>query len=187
MAKQLDQALVIDVESTCWSGMPPRGETSEIIEIGLCVVDLRLLQRLERRSLMVRPMRSQIGRFCTELTGITPRMVAAAPPLAEALEVLRSEYHCQQRLFASWGDYDRDQFARNCRTYDLKYPFGPTHLNIKNLFAVVYGLPQELEITAACRQVGVTMEGTHHRGVDDAWNAARILCLLLQRMRRAGL
>ena len=74
---------------------------------------------------------------------------------------------------------------RNCRTYDLKYPFGPTHLNIKNLFSVALGLPRELGIDAACERLGVTMEGSHHRGVDDAWNIARIFCLLLKRMRRA--
>ena len=34
-------------------------------------------------------------------------------------------------------------------------------------------------------RLGVTMEGAHHRGVDDAWNIARILCLLLKRIRRA--
>jgi inhibitor of KinA sporulation pathway (predicted exonuclease) len=31
------------------------------------------------------------------------------------------------------------------------------------------------------------MEGSHHRGVDDAWNIARILCLLLKRVRRVAL
>jgi inhibitor of KinA sporulation pathway (predicted exonuclease) len=28
------------------------------------------------------------------------------------------------------------------------------------------------------------MEGTHHRGVDDAWNIAQLFCLLYKRMRR---
>jgi inhibitor of KinA sporulation pathway (predicted exonuclease) len=30
---------VIDVEATCWAGEPPPGQVSEIIEIGLAVVD----------------------------------------------------------------------------------------------------------------------------------------------------
>ena len=58
MAKKVDIALVIDVESTCWEQSPPRGQMSEIIEVGLCVVDLSLLRRTERRSLMVKPMMS---------------------------------------------------------------------------------------------------------------------------------
>lgn len=28
------------------------------------------------------------------------------------------------------------------------------------------------------------MEGTHHRGGDDAWNIAGVLCLLLKQMRQ---
>lgn len=185
MSKKLDWALVIDVESTCWEHKPPRGQTSEIIEVGLCVVDLQLLERRERRSIMVRPGMSEVSEFCTQLTGITPDMLSDAAPLSDALQLLHDEFRCSERLFASWGDYDRNQFMRNCRTYNLKYPFGPTHLNVKNLFSAAFGLTCELGIDAACARLGVTMEGTHHRGVDDAWNVARILCLLLKRIRRA--
>ena len=187
MSKKLDLALVVDIESTCWEHEPPRGQTSEIIEIGLCLVDLQLLERREKRCIMVKPMMSEIGEFCTQLTGITPDMVAGAAPLSEALRILRDQYRSADRLFASWGDYDRSQFMRNCRTYDLKYPFGPTHLNIKTLFSVALGLPRELGIDEACHRLGLSMEGRHHRGVDDAWNIARIFCLLLKRTRRAGL
>ena len=53
MAKYLDQVLVVDVESTCWNGAPPAGESSDIIEIGLCVLHLSSLERLEKRSILV--------------------------------------------------------------------------------------------------------------------------------------
>ena len=69
----------------------------------------------------------------------------------------------------------------------MKYPFGPTHLNVKNLFSLALGLSSELGIDAACSRMGLTMEGTHLRGGDDAWNIAQIFCLLLKRIRRAGL
>ena len=187
MSKKLDLALVIDIESTCWEHLPPRGQISEIIEVGICVVDVQLLRQLERRSLMVKPMMSEISDFCRELTGITGEMVNHAPPLSEAVQILRDQDRAADRLFASWGDYDRKQFLRNCQTYDLPYPFGPTHLNIKNLFSTALGLNRELGIDSACQRLGLTMEGTHHRGVDDAWNAARVFCTLLKRMRRAAL
>jgi hypothetical protein len=41
MAGKLDQIIVIDVEATCWEGHPPANEESEIIEIGLCVMDVQ--------------------------------------------------------------------------------------------------------------------------------------------------
>lgn len=187
MARKLDQIIVIDIESTCWSRFEiPADEVSEIIEIGLCLVDPASLQRHSKESLLVRPQRSRISPFCTELTAITPDMVSSSPPLAERIQLLRKEYQSEERMFASWGDYDRNQFQRNCKTYGLRYPFGPTHLNIKTLFSISFGLPRELELDAALHHVGLPMEGRHHRGVDDAWNIARLLILLLNRMRRGA-
>lgn len=187
MAKLLDQILVIDVESTCWDGPVPPGEVSEIIQIGLCPVDVRALQRLEKRSLLVRPVRSTISPFCRELTGLTPEMFHEALPLREALRILKKEYHAHDRLWASWGDYDRKQFERVCEEFGYGYPFGRSHLNIKTLFAVVMAEPRELGIDEACARLGLSMEGRHHRGDDDAWNIAALLCRLLEAARQGGM
>ena len=184
MAKQLDRVLVIDVESTCWDTRPPPGQISEIIEIGICTVDLASLERRDKQTIFVKPAQSEISQFCTDLTGITARMVEAGVSLSDACEALTTQYASRERLFASWGDYDRGQFQRNCRHYNLDYPFGPTHLNVKNLFSLGFGLARELGIDGAFDRLGLTMEGTHHRGIDDAWNIAHLLCLLLKRMRR---
>lgn len=185
MARLLDRILVIDVESTCWEGPPPRGQISEIIEIGLCVVDVERLIRLEKRAIMVRPQVSEVSDFCTRLTTITPEMASAGMTLEQAIRILLTEYQSDDRLFASWGDYDRNQFHRNCDHFRLKYPFGPTHWNVKTLFAIGKNLPREIGIDAACDLVGVPMEGTHHRGVDDAWNIAELTCRLLADLRVA--
>lgn len=184
MASNLDRVLVVDVESTCWEGNPPAGEVSEIIEVGLCVVDLASLERIEKREILVRPQRSSVGKFCTELTSLTPQMVQHGVSLGEAVDILTREYQSETRLMASWGDYDRNQFRRNCDAYHLRYPFGPTHLNIKNLFSIALGLRKEIGIDSAMERLGLPMEGRHHRGVDDAWNIAEMLCVLLRRMRR---
>src|SRR4051794_32359446 len=56
MAKRLDRVLVIDIESTCWNGgYPPKGESNDVIEIGLCTLDLSTGRRVEKRSILVRP------------------------------------------------------------------------------------------------------------------------------------
>jgi inhibitor of KinA sporulation pathway (predicted exonuclease) len=39
---------------------------------------------------------------------------------------------------------------------------------------------------AAPDHLGLPLEGTHHRGVDDAWNIAGILSPLLLRSRAGG-
>ena len=180
MARSLDKIVVIDIESTCWEGgYPARGQMSEIIEVGLCLLDPKTLQREEKRAIMVKPMKSHIGEFCTQLTSITPEMVERARPLSNACAVLEKEYQSRQRVMASWGDYDRSHFQRHCNEYKLRYPFGPTHLNVKTLFSLALGLDKELDLDAAFQHLDWQLDGPLHRGVDDAWNTAKILAWLI--------
>ena len=50
MARSLDVILVVDVESACWEAEPPEGQVSEIIEIGLCTVDVKSLTDLRNAA-----------------------------------------------------------------------------------------------------------------------------------------
>ena len=92
----------------------------------------------------------------------------------------------QERLWASWGDYDRRQFERVCKEQGVGYPFGISHLNVKTLFAVACGSERELGLDEAYARLGLSLEGTHHRGADDAWNIAGVLCGLLRANRDAA-
>ena len=181
MAKLLDKILVIDLESTCWDGPPPAGQVSEIVEIGIATVDVATLTRGEKRSILVKPVKSQVSEFCSRLTTLTADHLKDAGTLADAAKVLKKEFASQDRLWSSWGDYDRRQFERVCKEFNVGYPFGTSHLNAKTLFAVANGLDREIGLDMAYQRLGLTMEGTHHRGGDDAWNIAAILAWLLER------
>ncbi len=183
MAKKLDHVIVVDVESTCWDGSPPAGEASEIIEIGVCPLELSTGRRLAKRSILVRPKRSNVSEFCTRLTTLTAEQVAGGISFMEACEILRKEYHARDRVWASFGDYDRTMFQKQCETEGVPYPFGSRHINVKTLFAMARGLPHEVGMVEAIGLLGVPLEGTHHRGDDDAWNIAGILESLLQKWR----
>ncbi|MGO1052809.1 exonuclease domain-containing protein [Crossiella sp. CA198] len=105
---------VIDVEATCWPGTPPPGQVSEIIEIGLTVVNLATAQRLRKHRILVRPRQSAVSEFCTELTGLTQTEVDTGVDFAEACALLATEHAAAERAWTSWGDYDRKQFHRQC-------------------------------------------------------------------------
>lgn len=183
MLRQLDHILIIDIEATCWQDDPPPGQSSEIIEVGLCLLDVATLARVERRSMLVRPARSTVSAFCTELTTLTQADVEAGVSLAQACQTLAQEYQAPSRLWASYGDYDRQQFMRNCDEFDIAYPFGPGHLNVKTLLAVTLGLKREVGMRNGLAALGLPLEGTHHRAGDDAWNIAAILAAILRRAR----
>lgn len=183
MARKLDQILVIDIEATCWEGELPNGQENEIIEVGICTLDLATLERRERASYLVRPERSKVSEFCTRLTTLTQEQVDGGISFREVCSILKKQYHSKERAWASYGDYDRSQFDRQCRASGIGYPFGPSHLNIKNLYALMNGLPNEIGMVDALKALSLPLEGTHHRGVDDAWNTAPILAHLLGRQR----
>src|SRR5262245_13010573 len=183
LAKKLDHIIGVDVESTCWKDQAPPGEESEIIEIGICPVELGTLRRLGKRSILVKPGRSRVSEFCTRLTTITPEQVERGITFTEACEILRKEYQARERVWASYGDYDRTMFQTQCQATGVPYPFGPRHLNVKTLFALSRGLPHEVGMGEALALMNVPLEGTHHRGDDDAWNIAGILTVLVGKLR----
>jgi inhibitor of KinA sporulation pathway (predicted exonuclease) len=179
MARRLDQIVVIDVEATCWEGVPPAGQEPEIIEIGVCTLSVASRQRGERHSMLVRPRHSTVSAFCTDLTTLTQEQVSAGMSFDDACARLTKELLTKERVWASYGDYDRRQFERQCRAEGIPYPFGPSHLNVKTLFALVHALPREVGMDEALQRLHLPLEGTHHRAGDDAWNIALILATLL--------
>ena len=98
---------VIDIEATCWEGDAPAGQVSEIIEVGLCVVDLEARRRLERHAILVKPQYSAVSEFCTRLTSLTSADLDGGVSFAEACGRLVAQHDAADRTWASWGDYDR--------------------------------------------------------------------------------
>jgi len=173
--RKLDKIIVVDLEATCWKGDPPAGELSEIIEIGLCILDVATGQRDFGRALLVKPRHSQLSEYCQNLTTITPEMLENGLDLREACAILREDYHSETRTWASYGDYDRVMLAAQCEAWDIPYPFGRSHINVKNLFALHMGLQREVDLQKATEMLGLPFEGALHRGIDDAWNIAAVL------------
>lgn len=172
---------VVDVEATCWKGPRPPGQDNEIIEIGLTVVDLDAGERVARHGILVRPRRSRVSAFCTELTGLTQEQVDAGVDFAEACRWLAREHRAGARPWASWGDYDRRQFERQCGATGTEYPFGRRHVNAKQAFGDAHGMPRAPGMDRALEAAGLPLEGRHHRGGDDAWNIAALVLGLAAR------
>src|SRR3954465_924154 len=100
MARLLDKIIALDLESTCWEGPPPEGQVSEIIEIGVSTVDVASLQRGDKQSILVKPVRSQISEFCTRLTTLKADDFSNAGTLADATKILKKQFQSQDRLWA---------------------------------------------------------------------------------------
>ena len=180
MRRKADRALVVDVEATCWEGFPPKGETSEIIEIGVVPVDL-MTHEIERgESIYVLPERSTISDYCTDLTGISLNtMRDKGIKYVDAVRRLTEDYDSRKYTMISWGDYDREMFWKMADLYMADYPFPPTHINLKYFFAIWLGMVNMVGLRKALEKLGMEFEGVQHCGRDDAYNTARIFVAML--------
>ena len=169
MAKRLDHILVIDIESTCWEGgFPPRGEANDIIEIGLTPLEVSSGRRIEKRSILVRPERSKVSPFCTELTTLNQGQVEGGVAFKDACRILEDEYHSRDRLWASFGDYDRRSLEAVSRT-GHPLPVRSSHLNVKTLFAVA-GAVRRVGLPQAMGSLGLRL------GNSSSWPRRRVEC-----------
>lgn len=176
---------VIDVESTCWEPPEsrPKTEFSEIIEIGIAVVNTKDLVVLENATLCINPQYSKVSDFCTKLTSLSQKDLEGHLGFKETLEDFVKRFNPADRAFISWGDYDRIMFEKNCVQYNCEYPFGRRHLNFRHLFSLLHGLDKELEIPKALSLLNKPFKGTLHRGIDDSVNIAELLIETLRKFR----
>jgi inhibitor of KinA sporulation pathway (predicted exonuclease) len=120
--------------------------------------------------------------FCLRLTSIRQSDVDAADPFPAALSRLLTWIGSEPFTLCSWGGYDLNQLRRDCERHGLHLPSAfERHINLKQEFGRVLrvkpcGMAQALE------HAGLPLEGTHHRGADDARNVARLAMLVLPRL-----
>ena len=182
--KTTGKIIIVDLEATCWKGQIPDGEVNEIIEIGLSVLDTISGEILKNQGILIKPQYSKVSDFCTELTTITQELLDKEGILfEEAIEKLIGEYDPDLYTWASYGAYDLNMLQKQCKKFGVDYPMANDHINVKILFAETKGLAKPTGMNGALHILNIPLEGTHHRGIDDAKNIAKILnwCLKNQK------
>jgi inhibitor of KinA sporulation pathway (predicted exonuclease) len=175
--------LVVDVEATCWEERePPKGQYSEIIEIGCTIMEQSPDDEWETTDsfgILVKPTASYVSEFCENLTGITQQALEDnGVDFSVAMYMLKE---VQAGIWASWGNYDYDMMKKECTRHNLQWwKHLPTmHLNVKALFSAK-NICKGRGLSRALRQAHMEFEGTPHRGKDDSENVARILKQILK-------
>jgi 3'-5' exoribonuclease 1 len=175
--------LVVDLEATCCDDRSISRRQMEIIEIGAVMVDLRDRRVISEFQHFVRPVRHpQLTPFCRQLTTITQADVDAAPTFPSVLQAMQTWLATQPSpvRFASWGAYDKHQFKQDCTFHRVSYPFLGEHLNLKQIFAATIDRHRPWPMILALEHCGLPLQGTHHRGIDDARNIAAIGLKIIQ-------
>ena len=182
--------IVFDLEATCWQDRSV--QPNEIIEIGAVKVNEHG-QITSEFSQFVRPkVHPILSDFCTELTSIRQSDVVDAPHFPEALqrfhEWIDADVERQNQpipkgnktkrtadyWLCSWGFYDRKQLKLDCDLHGLPTGWLRHHISVKHQHASLHGLRRPMGMANALKLEGLTLEGTHHRGIDDARNISKI-------------
>jgi inhibitor of KinA sporulation pathway (predicted exonuclease) len=178
---QYDYYLVLDLEATCCDQDTIKRHQMEIIEIGAVMVAAQDLTVLDEFQTFIKPIRYPVlTEFCKSLTSITQEQVDQAPSYMEAIALLKQWLsNCPNAVFGSWGDYDRNQFKQDSKFHNVPFPIAYPHVNLKQLFSEAQGLSKRYGMAEALQLAGIELEGTHHRGIDDARNIAKLLPFIL--------
>lgn len=174
--------VIVDLEATCWRERysPARMET---IEIGAVMLASALGPAVREFAEFVRPVEEPtLSRFCTELTSIQQSDVDRADTFPAVFARFVEWIGGEPYTLCSWGAYDVRQFRLDCERHSVPFPAGfARHVNVKLEFARLRGI-ERCGMDAALRHLGLPLEGTHHRGIDDARNIARIALTLLPQL-----
>lgn len=176
--------LVVDLEATCCDRQATIKQTEmEVIEIGAVMVEAKTLTIIDEFQSFIKPIRHPIlTEFCKSLTSISQAQVDRAPTYPEAIALLKNWLSGYSNgVFCSWGDFDRQQFQQDSNFHKVPFPIAYPHVNLKQLFSQKQGLRKRHGMAKALTLAGLPLEGTHHRGIDDARNIAKLLPYILER------
>ena len=174
MKQQTSIINVVDIEATCWSHPTPK--FSEIIEVGITTINMKENKLEDPSSIILKPELNSISRFCTELTSLTQEDVdISSHDLKYVCQLLETGWKSKKYIWASWGDYDRTQFKRECNFKNVAYPFGKRHINVCTIFSLWEGLTKQVSLANAAGRLDFKFVGRQHRADVDSQMVARIL------------
>jgi DNA polymerase III epsilon subunit-like protein len=177
--------VVIDLEASCPAEDQGNNsvERSSIIEIGAVRLDRRSLEITATFSELVRPEDHPIVPFITDITGITPEMVAGCDTFAAAGRRFLDWYGPRNKaIIAAFGAYyDIPLLRRECDRHGLDFR---AHIagGAFDLRAVAIAWLAERNLKTSGQnlasvldQMGLGDRFTAHRAVEDAKAAAAVL------------
>ena len=170
--------IIFDLEATCWdrnTGENP-GAINETIEIGAVLINDQAEIISEFVEFIQPRLNPVLSDFCKTLTTITQDDVdeADAFPAVSARFIEWISQGDQPYVLCSWGFYDKKQLKKDCALHGLDDAWASPHISVKHQYADIKQLRRPVGMAKALSMESLALEGTHHRGIDDARNIAKV-------------
>lgn len=171
--------IIVDLEATCWeTGQTP--DRMEIIEIGAVSLPSATQPCDSEFQSFVQPVTEpHLSDFCRKLTTIDQTSIDAAEIFPTVFHRFVSWIGDGPIIWCSWGAYDLEQLRTDCRRHGIEFPdLLKAHINLKEQYSSLFKI-KRCGMAAALKQQKLAIVGTHHRGIDDARNIARLANIIL--------
>lgn len=173
--------IIVDLEATCWERR--EGRKNEIIEIGAVCINDKLDILDEFNKFIVPTVNPTLSDFCIGLTSITQENIDSANEFPvvilsfiEWINSFEGDY-----ILCSWGHYDRVQFKNDCELHELDWSWTNRHISLKHQYGKMKGQQRAPGMKRALKSEKIPLDGTHHRGIDDAKNILKIFTKYYER------
>ena len=145
-------------------------QSGDIKEIGIALI----IETEDGKYLAAKPESNHLIRL-----GESPKH-----SLFEACEMIKN-LGAEKCMWASWGTNDRHELKKQTEDAMLAMPVGYFHIDIAPMYAALYGLDRPIRLKGAAEIATGRFYGSQHHAEDDAWNAARVLAVLMNRYDRS--
>ncbi len=171
MSIKTSKLLLVDLELT-----DADVDNIEIIEIGLCLVDMLKSELIRSDEFLIRPNNIvNLSDRVSELTGIKRKdLKKKGKRLYEALNSIKKKYPLQSVPWAAWGT-DNRQLALECYAKGILNPFTDQYINVSSIYAFMKQLPKGIAMEKALAEFGMEFVGVQHSAKDDAINLGRLV------------
>ncbi|MFB6363320.1 exonuclease domain-containing protein [Paenibacillus elgii] len=172
--------IVLDLEATCWEN--DRTKQNEIIEIGAVKINDKLEIVDEFQSFIKPILNPWLSDFCKQLTSITQDDVNQAEYFQQAIQRFQDWIGKEDYILCSWGFYDKSQLTKDCELHTISTKWLANHISIKHQHGKLIGKERGVGMARALDMLKLPLDGTHHRGMDDARNIAKIFVKIFDRL-----
>lgn len=172
--------IIFDLEATCWLGRPPHG-VNEIIEIGAVKVN-RYGEVESIFNKFVKPtLNPVLSDFCKKLTSIQQGDVDKSKTFPTICQQFMDWIELENEYcLVSWGKYDKEQLALECRLHKLETDWLDAHFNAKVAYKKIKQEVHEQGLKKVTKNEGFEFTGIHHRAISDAENLAKVFIKYLE-------
>jgi 3'-5' exoribonuclease 1 len=175
--------IVYDLEATCWEAWEESRKIQEVIEIGAVKVN-EYGEAEDSFCRFIRPvLHPSLSMFCRTLTTIRQEDINRAGNFAEVSEAfldwILGDDGDDEYVLCSWGGFDKKALLRDCDLHRLDADWCEPHINLKEQYQRIRRLNKSIGLKKAIDKEGFEWTGTQHRGINDAYNLAKIFAKFL--------